>query len=394
MRVGKVSLVLLGFTFALNASAVGAQGFAEYGAASAASASLTGAAAKGQGTMGGAMGGAFGSVVNSLNAASGGSSAVAASHRTAAPVLNGMNKDGTYDPNLAAKQAVTYSNKLFVLGQQKEKAGMLKEAEQYYRQSLGYRENIWGTSDPNVVKLYSMIASLALKRHDLSEAERCYRVVLLSIIAAYGQGSYEEIPILAKLGKIYSDEKKYTDAIKEYEQIYKLEDRKNGAQDPKTIAAAINLAKTNLQTPETTSDAAQLMKAYVDAMDKGSDNTNPQLVTVMDVYVTALRKLDKGDLADKVQSRADDLRKTLAVGKPAADDAAATASGAGKATDNKAADTFDSKAADSKSADSKAAATPGKDDAGKAAPGKDSATKDAKDSGAKDASAKGSASAL
>jgi hypothetical protein len=403
MRVGKVTPVLLGCSLALSAIAVRAQGFAEYGAASAASASLTGAAAKGQGGMGGAIGGAFGGVVNSLNAASGGGGgAVAAgkaSRASAAPALNGMTKDGNYDPALAARQSVAYSNKLFVMAQQKEKAGSLKEAEQLYRQALGYRENIWGTSDPSVIKLYDILGALSRHRGALAESERCYRIVLMSMIDKYGQGAYEEIAILTKLGQVYNEEKKYGDAAKEYDQIYKLYDRKDGAQDPKTIQAALNLAKTYLQAPETSSEAADVMKTYVELLDKGSDS-NPLLVQVLDTYAIALRKLDKTDLADKVQARAEELRKTTASGATDKGGAAATVGGAEQNADGKSA-TSKTTAKDGAGKDAKDAAT--KDGAGKDAGAKQSdsknsdktsAARDGKDSGAKDASAKNSASSL
>jgi hypothetical protein len=401
MRVGKVTPVLLGCSLALSAVAVRAQGMAEYGAASAASASMTGAAARGQAGMGGAIGGAFGSVVNQLNGASGGAVAAGKTSRTSAPALNGMTKDGNYDPNLAAKQSVAYSNKLFVMAQQKEKAGSLKEAEALYRQALGYRENIWGTSDPSVIRLYDILGALSRHRGALAESERCYRVVLMSQIAQYGQGAYEEIAILNKLGQVYNEEKKYGDAAKEYDQIYKLYDRKDGAQDPKTIQAAINLAKTYLEVPETASDAANVMKLYVDMLDKGADS-NPLLLPVLDTYAVALKKVDKPDLADKVQARADEMRKTIGSAKPAADDksGAATASGA----DQKAGDkggTTKATSKDGAAKDAKDAAT--KEGAAKDAGAKESdtknadktsAAKDGKDSGAKDASAKNSASSL
>jgi tetratricopeptide (TPR) repeat protein len=402
MRVGKVTPFLLGCSLAFSAIAVRAQGMAEYGAASAASATMTGAAARGQAGMGGAIGGAFGSVVNQLNGASGGGAVAAGkTSRTSAPALNGVTKDGIYDPNLAAKQSVNYSNKLFVMAQQKEKAGSLKEAEGLYRQALGYRENIWGTSDPSVIRIYDILGALSRHRGALAESERCYRVVLMSQIAQYGQGAYEEIAILNKLGQVYNEEKKYGDAAKEYDQIYKLYDRKDGSQDPKTIHAAINLAKTYLEVPETASDAANIMKLYVDALDKGADS-NPLLLPVLDTYAVALKKVDKPDLADKVQARADEMRKTIGSANPASDEksGAATASGADPKAGDKGS-TGKAMSKDGAAKDTRDAAT--KEGAAKDAGAKESdtknadkssAAKDGKDSGAKDASAKNSASSL
>jgi tetratricopeptide (TPR) repeat protein len=398
MRVGRVAPVLLGCSLAFSTLAVSGQGLAEYGATSAASATLTGAAARQQGAMGGAVGGAFGSVVNQLNGISGGGAVAAGkSGRSSAPALNGMTKDGNYDPGLAAKQSVAYSNKLFVLAQQKEKAGNLNEAEQLYRQALGYREQIWGTADPSVIRIYDILGALSRHRGALAESERCYRIVLMDMIAKYGQGAYEEIPILTKLGQVYNEEKKYGDAAKEYDQIYKLEERKDGPQDPKTIRSALNLAKTYLEVPETSSEAADVMKTCVDLLDKGGE-PSPLLVPVLDTYVIALRKLDKVDLADKVQARADDLRKSIDAAKPPATDKDSTAGSAGQNAAGKAV------SKDGTGKDAKDAAA--KDGAAKSAGVKESDAKDtgknsaggknsgAQDASAKDASVKNSASSL
>ena len=92
----------------------------------------------------------------------------------------GVNKDGEFDPQLAAKQYATASNKAFSQAQAKEKAGNLKDAEQLYRKSLQYREQIWGKADPGVIRLYEIIGGLSHKRDALDEAERCYRIVLMA----------------------------------------------------------------------------------------------------------------------------------------------------------------------------------------------------------------------
>ena len=371
MRVRNVPL-LLGIAFTLGGSAALAQGMAEYGGVQAGSAAQIGALNKGAPAMGGAFGAAFGAAVNQLNTVGGASGGVAAGKRggAAAPALNGMTKEGNYDPGLAAQQAATYSNKLFTQAQLLEKAGKPKDAEPLYRKALYYRESIWGIADPNVVRLYDIIGNLSKKRGDLPEAEKCYKAVLMAIINRTGQGSYELVPILSKLGEVYNGEKKYSDAVKEYDQIFKLEERKRGAQDPKTIQAAINLAKVNLQSPETVSDAADVMKSYVEMLDKDG-SSNPALPTILDTYALALRKQDKADLADKVQARADELRNASGVAKagtPAKDDGSATTGSAAK-----------------KDADSKAA---------QASSSKDSSSKDAakdssaKESGAKESSAK------
>jgi len=152
----------------------------------------------------------------------------------------------------------------------------------------------------------------------------------MSTIKKYGQGTYEEVDVLDKLGHVYLEEKKYVDAAKEYDQICQLESRKHGPHDQRTVQAALDLAKIYLLAPETTADAVDTLKPFADASDKNGDI--PLLLPVLDTYATALRKHKKADLADKVQARADELRKTS--GAPAAekskDDSSAADTGKGK----------------------------------------------------------------
>jgi hypothetical protein len=245
---------------------------------------------------------------------SGGTPGLCKSSSTA-PTEFGVNKDGEFDPAVAAQQYVALSNKSFIQAQAKEKAGKLQEAEQLYRQSLAYRERVWGTADPNVVKIYEIIGRLSHKRGALAESERCYRIVLMATIKKYGQGTYEEVDVLDKLGKVYLEEKKYVDSAKEYDQICQLESRKHGPHDQRTVQAALDLAKIYLLTPETTADAIDTLKPFADASGKGGDI--PLLLPVLDTYATALRKHKKVDLADKVQARADELRKASGSSQPA-----------------------------------------------------------------------------
>ncbi len=252
------------------------------------------------------------------------------SKSAAAPTEFGVNKDGEFDPQLAANQYAKMSNKAFVDAQAKEKAGDLKNAEQLYRQSLGYRERVWGQADPGVIKLYDIIGGLAQRRNAIAESERCYRIVLMATIKKYGQGTYEEVDPLAKLAKVYLAEKKYSDAAKEYDQICQLESRKHGPHDQRTVQAALDLAKVYLITPETTADAVDALKPYAEASDKSGDM--PLLLPVLDTYASALRKHHKTDLADKVQARADELRKSSGAAPAAADNKADAAKDKADAT--------------------------------------------------------------
>ncbi len=307
MTVIKGASLVLGFCVSVNAIAVRAQGISEMGAVYGHSAGLANTMANPTNSAG--LTRAYGSALNSISGAGtqGGVSTK--------PL--GINSDGEYDASLAAKQAVAYSNKLYLQAQQKQKAGKLTEAEQLYRQAVMYRERVWGTSDPSVVKIYEIVGDLSRKRNALSETERVYRIVLIAKINRFGAGSYELCPILTKLGQVYLDEKKYKDAVNSYEQIYQLRERKLGAQDPQTIAAALTFANACLQQPETVGDAADNMRMYSDMLDKGGNSTDPNLLKVLDTYEIALRKQNKPEQADKVQARAAEIKKAIEAAKQA-----------------------------------------------------------------------------
>jgi len=223
-----------------------------------------------------------------------------------------------YDPHVTVNKAGKYSNELYIKGKAKEAAGKLLEAEQYYRQSISYRERIWGMNDPAVQTLTEKIGDLAAKRNALPEAEKCYQRVLMSQIKKHGQGEFVLTPILTKLGHTYVKEKKYTDGINAFDQVYKLTERKAGASDPTTVQAAVNLAKADIDQPEYVSDGLDLMKMYTDLLDKGDAVSNtPALLSVLDTYAEALEKSGKQELATATKARADKVREAIETAKPA-----------------------------------------------------------------------------
>jgi hypothetical protein len=242
-----------------------------------------------------------------------------------------------YDPHVTVKKAGQYSNDLYMRGKAKEAAGKLLEAEQYYRQSISYREKIWGMNDPAVQTLTEKIGDLAAKRNALPEAEKCYQRVLMSQIKKHGQGEFVLTPILTKLGHTYVKDKKYTDGINAFDQVYKLTERKVGAADPQTVQAAVNLAKADIEQPEYVGDGVDLMKMYTDMLDKGDAAVNsPALLSVLDTYSEALQKSGKQELATTTKARADKIREAIEAAKPATKPAEkASESSAEKAADKK-----------------------------------------------------------
>jgi tetratricopeptide (TPR) repeat protein len=307
MRVVRVSPILLSSLMLLGSYSASAQGVAEMGAVHAMSA------------------GSASSVVNKANA-----SALTRTYGAMDQMTSGNEKSGKasaaaddddpdhYDPHVTVKKAGKYSNDLYTKGKAKEAAGKLLEAEQYYRQSVSYRERIWGMNDPAVQTLTEKIGDLAAKRNALPEAEKCYQRVLMSQIKKHGQGEFILTPILTKLGHTYVKEKKYTESINAFDQVYKLTERKNGASDATTVQAAVNLAKADINQPEYVGDGVDLMKMYTDLLDKGDAAANtPALLSVLDTYSEALEKSGKQELATTTKARADKVREAIEAAKPA-----------------------------------------------------------------------------
>ncbi|MDR3612572.1 MAG: hypothetical protein P4L53_03345 [Candidatus Obscuribacterales bacterium] len=332
MRVVRVSPILLSSLMLLGSYSASAQGISEMGAAHAMSAASTS------------------SVINKANA-----NALTRSYGALEQMNSGKETKGKaaqntddddpdhYDPHVTVKKAGKYSNDLYTKGKAKEAAGKLLEAEQYYRQSISYRERIWGMNDPAVQTLTEKIGDLSAKRNALPEAEKCYRRVLMSQIKKNGQGEFVLTPILTKLGHTYVKEKKYTDAINAFDQVYKLTERKNGASEATTVQAAVNLAKADISQPEFVGDGVDLMKMYTDLLDKGDAAANtPALLSVLDTYSEALEKSGKQELATATKARADKVREAIEAAKPA----------------EKTTDTSADKSADKKADDKKPAASP------------------------------------
>ena len=203
-------------------------------------------------------------------------------------------------------------------------------------------------NDPAVQTLMEKIGDLAAKRNALAEAEKCYQRVLMSQIKKYGQGEFILTPILTKLGHTYVKDKKYTDGINAFDQVYKLTERKAGASDPKTVQAAVNLAKADIDQPEYVGDGVDLMKMYSDMLDKGDAGANtPALLSVLDTYSEALQKSGKQELATTTKARADKIREAIEAAKPAE-----------KTTEDSADKSADKKADDKKADDKKPAEKP------------------------------------
>lgn len=325
-----------------------AQGIGEmggaYGASSAATHGLMNSGTSGAltGPMGAATrsinqstGAAGGATTNYATSPAAGSDATTTQGKTAAASSKGKKnskgKSSSHDedapptPAQLAKKAGEDSNKAYAEAQAKLAAGDLPNADRLFRQSLYYRESIWGAKDPAVPKIYEILGDIAHKRSAPLEAETCYHKALTNLIKAYGPGDYVMVPVLDKLGNLYLETFKFTDAVNVYQQSYELNNRRLGETNDQTVLSAINLAKSYLGD-ESYRQAAQLLRQYWKQLDKGSDSNLAQLSTVLELYQTALQKTNQSELLQQVQARSQQVKDSLLAQDKSKDQAPATTS--------------------------------------------------------------------
>jgi hypothetical protein len=259
----------------------------------------------------GQMGNATKSISGSTSGAASAGSGASGGH-----IKNTTARDGDEPPTPAqtAKKAGDLSNKLYIDAQAKFKAGDFENADKLFRQSLYYRESIWGSKDPAVPKIYDILGDIARKRAAPIEAEKCYNKSLMTLIKQYGQGDYVLVTELNKLGALYLDTFKFADAVNSYSQVYQLTNRKLGEDNELTVQAALNLAKSYLGD-EDFRLASNLLREYATRLDKGPDSNMQQLSSVLELYQTALQKTNQTEALQRTQTRAQEVTDLLAAQK-------------------------------------------------------------------------------
>ena len=336
----RISLAVSLFLLAgiVRPATVFAQGIGEMGGAYAASSGQTPALMNSG--VHGAVGSTMSGAIKNINAAtsgesskgSSGSSSGVSNTTSGKGAKSSAPKDGDEPLTAAqtAKRAGDQSNKLYTEAQAKLKAGDLENADKLFRNSLYYRESIWGAKDPAVPKIYEILGDIAHKRAAPAEAEKCYHKALTSLIKVYGPGDYVMVPLLNKLGTLYLETFKFADAVNVYKQSYDLNTRKNGDSDT-TIASVINYSKA-LLGDEDYREASSLLRDYSTRLDKGPDSNLAQLSSILELYQTALQKTNQTDMLQKVQTRSQQVKDQLLAAQAVKEETkpadAATAGGA------------------------------------------------------------------
>jgi len=238
--------------------------------------------------------------------------------------------DGGVDARIVVKTAARDSNHLFQMAQMKEKAGMLAEAEKYYKQSLYIRERIWQDQDPAVPKIIELIGDIAVKRGNLKEAEECYHRALSDAVKRYGVGEYQLCNPLQKLGQACFKEKKFGDACNYLQQAYLLRSRKLGDANRQVTDTALALAKAYMEN-DSAPEASELLRKVIDA--HTTESNTPQMIALLDIYAKSLRKQNKIEEAARIEVQIQSVKPAQPPEKPV------SAAGTQTKTDSKAATT-------------------------------------------------------
>ena len=266
------------------------------------------------GAMTGGLNGLFNSAAGSMQGASKSSGAGAGYGGPGA--YQGYDLRGP-DPHMTVKKIGEESNKLFVLAQQKEKAGKMTEAEKLYMQSAMYRERLWGDRDPAVIRIVFTLGQIAFKKGNYPAAEADFSRTLTAQLKTYGIGSFQLCTVLKWLGDTYFMENKFSDASNSYKQVYGLRQRQLGDNHNDTIAAAVMLAKADMGS-DNLAEAKDLLKQVLDNKEQAGAGTSPTLLPVLDTYAAVLRKMNKTADADSAEARAREIRRLSQSDLPAA----------------------------------------------------------------------------
>ena len=139
-----------------------------------------------------------------------------------------------------AKSAGIKANKFYAIAEQKEKAGRLDEAKQYYYKAVVSRAQVWGEYDPAVAKIALKIGQVELKQKHPNAARTWFKQTLKAFSKRYGSGDYELIPVLALLAKLESGEKDHEASASYYQHILLLQERKLGEENAQIVPTRIS----------------------------------------------------------------------------------------------------------------------------------------------------------
>lgn len=138
-----------------------------------------------------------------------------------------------------AKAAGEESNKFYKLAVQKEKAGKLDEAKQFYYKSAVTRSDVWGEYDPAVANIAIKIGQIELKQKHPNEARIYFKKALTALSKRFGSGDYELVPTLSELAKLEAGVNDHEAASSYYQHILLLQEKKFGDDNPKNIPTRI-----------------------------------------------------------------------------------------------------------------------------------------------------------
>lgn len=132
------------------------------------------------------------------------------------------------------------ANKFYRLAEQKEKAGKLDEAKEFYYKSAVYRSDVWGHNDPAVAKIAIKIGKIEVEQKHPQVARTWFKQASKALSIRYGSGDYELVPVLTLLAKLEAGENDHSAASSYYEHILRLQERKFGEDNPEEVPIRIS----------------------------------------------------------------------------------------------------------------------------------------------------------
>lgn len=191
--------------------------------------------------------------------------------------------------------------------------GKLTEAEANLRKSLAIRETYWKDKDKVSPAIMVKLAEIYMTKNENKKAEVMLTTNLASLSRIYGPGSDHRLKPLCMLAEVY---KREGDKLKSYDssrQAYFLSRRSHDESvHPATLMIATGKMAIELNKFR---EAEEIYESAL-TEDQRSKLTQEELLTAIDDYAIALKKMNRERDAEFVLVQAQQIREQA--GQPAA----------------------------------------------------------------------------
>ena len=196
---------------------------------------------------------------------------------------------------------------LYKLAELFNKQNKLSECEGYIWRTLEIQQQGLGADHIDVATTLEMLADIKGRQSNHEQAEMFFRSALSIKEKLYGKDSPKLISLLERAADIYAQLGRSEDSVPYYVRLVRIK-HKGGEKQPMEVAKLLDkLGKVydkrgDLQSAESQYELS--LEIYQDNF--GPDH--PEVAGALERYASALRKVEKNDEADKLETKAKEIR--------------------------------------------------------------------------------------